>query len=117
MRVDPFPSPPPSLLQYESVQVALSTRARLHGTKWPSTNPKLLAVDFLSAEEALRLSDGELQLEEERVWPKEKPEVGVVSGEGKEEGKEEEAGKAEGESEAVQSQGTTCTSDHHCTGS
>lgn len=93
-------------MQYESVDVALSTRARLHGTKWPSTNPKLLDVDFLSAEEALRLSDGELQLEEERVWPKEKPEVGVVAEEAK-----EEAGKAEGEGEGkvIQSQGMLLT--------
>ena len=34
------------MLQYASVEEATSARAALHGTKWPSSNPKLLNVDF-----------------------------------------------------------------------
>ena len=37
--------------------------------KWPSTNPKHLDVDFLSAEGAQNLSEGGLALDEELVQP------------------------------------------------
>lgn len=35
-------------LQYSSTDTAIATRNRLHGLKWPSTNPKLLRSDFLN---------------------------------------------------------------------
>ena len=41
---------------------AIATRARLHGLKWPSTNSKFLAVDYLTPEEASRISEGELEV-------------------------------------------------------
>ena len=34
--------------------MAAATRKRLHGMKWPSTNPKLLVADFLTIEEVCR---------------------------------------------------------------
>ena len=43
----------------------MATRNRLHGIKWPSINPKLLIVDFLSADEARQVSGGELIIEEQ----------------------------------------------------
>lgn len=82
-----FPSR--GLPQYQTVEAAVATRNRLHGTKWPSTNPKLLDVDFLSAEEAQKLSEGGLVLEEELVQPDGGPkEVGVAMEETKEEVKD-----------------------------
>ena len=73
------------------MEAAVATRTRLHGTKWPSTNPKLLAVDFLSAEGAQKLSEGGLVLDEEQVQPAGvvMKEVGVAMQETKEEVKEE----------------------------
>ena len=47
-------------LQYGSKDVAVAARERLHGLKWPSTNPKLLSVDFLSPEEVQKISEGDL---------------------------------------------------------
>ena len=76
------------LPQYETVHSAVASRNRLHGTKWPSTNPKMLDVDFLTAEGAQQLSDGELVLSEEQVsggTPAVGVEVGVVREEAKEE--------------------------------
>ena len=48
--------------QYKKVDSAIATRARLHGLKWPSTNSKFLAVDYLTPEEATRISEGELEV-------------------------------------------------------
>lgn len=48
--------------QYKRVDTAIATRARLHGLKWPSTNSKFLAVDYLTPEEATRISEGELEV-------------------------------------------------------
>jgi len=45
----------------------VAARTRIHGTKWPSNNPKKLAVDFLSSDAALRLSAGELTVPAELV--------------------------------------------------
>ena len=94
--------------------MAVSTRRRLHGLKWPSTNPKLLAVDFLSPDQVLKFSEGDLVVmeappeaeakEEEEAEVRdgegEKVEVGVsVGGEGvkKKEEEEEEEKMAAGE--------------------
>ena len=49
-------------MQYEKVETAVATRARLHGLKWPSTNSKFLAVDYLTPEEASRISEGQLEV-------------------------------------------------------
>ena len=46
---------------------AVAARTRIHGTKWPSNNPKKLSVDFLSSDDALRLSAGELTVPAELV--------------------------------------------------
>ncbi len=62
-------------------------------------------MDFLSAEEALKLTDGELVVEEERVWPQEKQEVGVAV-KMEEEKEVEQGGKEVGE-EIRQSQDVT----------
>lgn len=79
-----------SLSQYETLEAAVATRRRLHGTKWPSTNPKHLDVDFLSAEGAQKLSEGGLVLDEELVQPE------GSAGEGaKEEGTVETGGQTE----------------------
>lgn len=40
----------------------MATRARLHGMKWPSTNSKFLAVDFLTPEDVSRISEGQLDV-------------------------------------------------------
>ena len=80
--------------QYTSKEAALATRHRLHGLKWPSTNPKLLAVDFLSLEQVQKISDGDLvvveappevEMEEEEKKEREGKE-GVREGEGEKEG-------------------------------
>ena len=55
-----FISPPPP--QFKSQEAAVATRNRLHGLKWPSTNPKLLAADFLTAEEVHTLTDGDMSV-------------------------------------------------------
>lgn len=55
--------------------MAAATRRRLHGLKWPSTNPKLLAVDFLSPDQVQKISDGDLVVMEAP------PEVESVEGE------------------------------------
>lgn len=34
------------LFQYDSEEGAKAARQALHGCKWPSSNPKVLAVDF-----------------------------------------------------------------------
>ena len=50
--------------QYKSVESAVATRARLHGLKWPSTNSKFLAVDFLTPEDVTRITEGQLEVKE-----------------------------------------------------
>ena len=73
------------------MEAAVATRKRLHGIKWPSTNPKLLSVDFLTAEEARKLTEGELVIEEELVR-EDRGKVGVVRTDAKiEEEKEKES--------------------------
>ena len=42
----------------------MATRARLHGLKWPSTNSKFLAVDYLTPEDVTRISEGQLEVKE-----------------------------------------------------
>ena len=37
--------------QYTSVEEAAASRQALHGVKWPTTSPKILAVDFADDEE------------------------------------------------------------------
>ena len=49
-------------MQYKGIESAVATRARLHGLKWPSTNSKFLAVDYLTPEEASKISEGELEV-------------------------------------------------------
>lgn len=70
------------------MEAAVATRGRLHGTKWPSTNPKLLAVDFLSAEEALKLTEGELVVGKELLQAGEPKEMAADVEEAKKESKE-----------------------------
>ena len=52
------------LIQYESLDAAVVTRARLHGLKWPSTNSNFLAVDFLTPAEVSKISEGQLEVSE-----------------------------------------------------
>ena len=72
--------------------MAAATRRRLHGLKWPSTNPKLLAVDFLSPDQVQKISDGDLVVMEAP------PEVESMEGEEEERGEEV---KGDGESEEL----------------
>ena len=76
--------------------MAVSTRRRLHGLKWPSTNPKLLAVDFLSPDQVQKISEGDLVVMEAppEAEAKEEKEAGVRDGEGE---KEEEVVSVGGE--------------------
>ncbi|KAL5467488.1 hypothetical protein EMCRGX_G031717 [Ephydatia muelleri] len=56
------------IIVYETQDVAAATRKRLHGMKWPSTNPKLLVADFLTIEEVAAISDGELVIKEDASY-------------------------------------------------
>lgn len=38
-------------LQYENEEQATATRAALHGTTWPQSNPKILKVEYASKDE------------------------------------------------------------------
>jgi hypothetical protein len=49
---------------FPSTDVAKLVRSRLHGLKWPSTNPQRLRVDFLSSKEVVGVSEGELIVDE-----------------------------------------------------
>ena len=69
--------------------MATTSRQRLHGLKWPFTNPKLLSVDFLSPEEVKKISEGDLVVMTAPPAPE-------VSGKGGEEG---EVGGGEEEEE------------------
>ena len=69
-------------VQYKKVDSAVATRARLHGLKWPSTNSKFLAVDYLTPEEASRISEGQLEIKL------------LLEGGASEPGKEDEGGEA-----------------------
>ena len=40
-----------SFSQYNSVEEAAASRQALHGIKWPTTSPKILAVDFADNDE------------------------------------------------------------------
>ncbi len=51
--------------QYDTQDIAVATRARVHGVKWPTTNPKYLSVDYLSSGEVARVTDGQLVIQEE----------------------------------------------------
>ena len=42
----------------------MATRERIHGIKWPSTNPKYLIADFLSPSDVAQISKGELVIQE-----------------------------------------------------
>ena len=42
----------------------MATRQRLHGIKWPSTNPKRLNVDFLTADRVAVITEGQLVVDE-----------------------------------------------------
>lgn len=42
------------LFQYSSMEEAIATREALHGVKWPSSNPKVLRVDFCEKDEVCR---------------------------------------------------------------
>ena len=39
------------LFQYEAEDHATAARQSLHGTRWPSSNPKILRVEYASEEE------------------------------------------------------------------
>ena len=43
----------PISLQYENLEQAKETRQALHGTRWPTSNPKILRVDYASQEEVM----------------------------------------------------------------
>ena len=77
--------------------MAVATRNRLHGTKWPSTNPKRLVLDYLTAPDALRLTNGELVVPEEFVSVPRQTETDEVSNvtklPGEKDLKEEEEGR------------------------
>ncbi|XP_065915228.1 apoptotic chromatin condensation inducer in the nucleus-like [Dysidea avara] len=47
---------------YESLEVAIATRNRLDGVKWPVTNPKVLSVEFADEDKVVTLTDGALSL-------------------------------------------------------
>ena len=42
----------------------MATRGRLHGLKWPSTNSKFLAVEYLTPADVSRISEGQLEVKE-----------------------------------------------------
>lgn len=42
-----------SILQYENEEQATATRAALHGTTWPQSNPKILKVEYASKDEVI----------------------------------------------------------------
>ena len=48
---------------YETNEEAVATRLALHGTQWPSNNPKLLSVDFATSEELDSYLNPELKQE------------------------------------------------------
>ncbi|KAI4876618.1 hypothetical protein NFI96_020564 [Prochilodus magdalenae] len=54
------------LMQYPSKEEAVATREALHGVKWPSSNPKVLRVDFCEQDE-LDFHKGLLTGEDPRV--------------------------------------------------
>ena len=37
--------------QFKTEEDAVKTRAALHGTRWPQSNPKILIVDFATIED------------------------------------------------------------------
>ena len=76
--------------QYDTLEAAVATRTRLHGIKWPVTNPKVLVVDFLSAEEALKLTDGELVIPSDLLQVRETKETPAVVEETKKEEDDQE---------------------------
>lgn len=45
---------------YNSVEEAAASRQALHGIKWPTTSPKILAVDFADNDEMARDTEGAL---------------------------------------------------------
>jgi len=47
-------------MQYKSQESAVATRTRIHGIKWPSTNPKLLCVEYLTPGDVERITEGEM---------------------------------------------------------
>ena len=89
--------------QYKSQESAVATRARIHGIKWPSTNPKLLCADYLTPSDVQRITDGEMvveavQEEEEEEEEEEEREIKGESGEEeKMEAEGEQGGGGEGE--------------------
>ncbi|XP_068444561.1 apoptotic chromatin condensation inducer 1b isoform X3 [Clinocottus analis] len=61
---------------YTSTEEAVATRAALHGVKWPSSNPKVLSVDFCEQDE-LDIQKGILkpEKEEELISPPSGPPI------------------------------------------
>ena len=57
-----------SFSQYNSVEEAAASRQALHGIKWPTTSPKILAVDFADNDEVSRCSHITLVFFLKRVW-------------------------------------------------
>ena len=85
--------------QYKSQESAVATRARIHGIKWPSTNPKLLCADYLTPSDVQRITDGEMVVE--AVQEEEEEEE-----EGEEEEEEEkEIRRESGEEEKMEAEG------------
>ena len=87
--------------QYKSQESAVATRARIHGIKWPSTNPKLLCADYLTPSDVQRITDGEMVVEavqeEEEEEEEEEREIRGESGEEEKMEAEGERGGGEGE--------------------
>ena len=84
--------------QYKSQESAVATRARIHGIKWPSTNPKLLCADYLTPSDVQRITDGEMVVE--AVQEEEEEEEGE-----EEEEEEKEIRRESGEEEKMEAEG------------
>lgn len=46
-----FEHPCVFLAQYSTTEESMATREALHGVKWPTSNPKVLRVDFCDQDE------------------------------------------------------------------
>lgn len=62
---------------YETNEEAVATRLALHGTRWPSSNPKVLAVDFATNEELDSLLNPELN--NKKTEPNQKYDIVIKS--------------------------------------
>ena len=86
--------------QYKSQESAVATRARIHGIKWPSTNPKLLCADYLTPSDVQRITDGEMVVEAVQEEEEEEEEEGE-----EEEEEEKEIRRESGEEEKMEAEG------------